>query len=40
MSNKVEIVERRTYKLVDALQAVGGFMGIVFIAGLVFVSYF
>lgn len=40
MDNKVGVVERRTYKLVDALSAVGGLMSVVFIAGMIFVSYF
>ncbi len=40
MDDKVDVVTRRTYKLVDAMGDVGGFMGIVFIIGMLFVSNF
>jgi hypothetical protein len=40
MDDKVEVVTRRTYKIADAMGDVGGFMGVVFIIGMIFVSNF
>jgi hypothetical protein len=40
MDDNVEIVYRRTYKLADAMGDVGGFMGVVVVIGMVFVSNF
>ena len=37
---KVEVVSRRTYKIVDVFGTVGGFMSTIVIIGLVFVSQF
>jgi hypothetical protein len=40
MDDKVEVVSRRTYKIADAMQDVGGFMGVIFIIGMIFVANF
>jgi hypothetical protein len=40
MDDKVQVVSRRTYKIADAMGDVGGFMGVVFIIGMIFVANF
>jgi hypothetical protein len=40
IDDKIEVVTRTTYKIADAMQDVGGFMGVVFIIGMLFVANF
>jgi hypothetical protein len=40
MDDKVEIISRRTYKIADAMGDIGGFMGVMFIIGMLFVANF
>lgn len=40
MDDQVSVVSRRTYKIADAMGDVGGFMGVVYIIGMIFVANF
>lgn len=40
MNESVKTIRRRTFKVPDAFGTIGGFMSIIFIIGLLFVSNF